>query len=270
MSVQSTPEFGIRLRAHLAGRRRGFTAIEMVAVATIMVILSLILVLNVRKRVDESKVAAAKDEINELSKIESLVFAETGHFFILQDLDNTDNYPAVSGTDLPVSYYAGTTVTVFQVPNVNPLRQALVKSTNQWNTNGAWEGPYTTFKRFALIGDLAALRPELFWDPVGGHFGPIMPLIANDDKYPLDPWGNPYIFEVRLDSAGKIYGGRIYSLGPDGMPGIVLPSAVVQPFPTTADGDYANGKYFHTPSATYPTGQLGITGRTGDDLVIEF
>ena len=132
-----------------------------------------------------------------------------------------------------------------------------------------WRGPYTQFKRYIGMGDLNTLRPELIYVGDASHLGPIVPaeplprgasMYDTNDKYPLDPWGNPYIFEVLPNSQG----GRIYSLGPDGMPGTVAPSQ-------TTDPNYVNGLYFHTYNAvTSPNGKLGITGQMGDDLVQDF
>lgn len=254
MSVQSTPEFAIRPQAHRASRRRGFTAIEMVAVATIMVILSLILVINVRKRVDESKIVAAKEEINQLGNIESLVYGENSHYFPLQDLDNSDNYPATSGTDLPMAYfsdnltsYPQTTVTQFVA--LSGPRQSLQQN---------WKGPYTQFKKYKTLQDLVVQWPEFFSVNGGTIMAAEDPLSVPpqlydaNDKYPLDPWGNPYIFEVLPNGQG----GRISSLGPDGMPGTV----------TTPPTGPLPGVIFHTPSADYPQGRLGA----GDDLHQDF
>ena len=60
-------------------RRRGFTAIEVSAVATIIAILALILIPIMRGRVDEAKRVAATEDMSGIEKAETLAFADTGH-----------------------------------------------------------------------------------------------------------------------------------------------------------------------------------------------
>lgn len=222
-------------------RQAGFTAIEISAVATIIAILSLILIVVVRNRVEESKVVAAKDDMTGIEKAEQIVFGYTGKFFRLQDLTRADE---VLPTDIPAT-------------------RALKMPRGTWNTpfylstetdyvGANWKGPFVNYHRTVAMGDLLAERPYLFRSPdLGGTLGggPLMVLEKdrfdfknpNGDalapstsgssslrQHPVDPWGNPYIFfgpGVIGTAGGQMaeadpnsYGSAaVYSLGPNGI-----------------------------------------------------
>jgi hypothetical protein len=138
-----------------------------------------------------------------------------------------------------------------------------------------WTGVQISLHRSATVQSVRAGQPYLFSDGNASGGGPILlldddlPALGTDNiQYPLDPWGNPYIFQGpgRVTdpsvAAGQIRGldpgigvtetnfstAVVYSLGPDGRPGNVA--------------NVAN------PLAYYR--QLGAIGRPPDDLSREF
>lgn len=135
----------------------GFTAAEIITVVAIIAILALIVLPKYWKRMEESKVTAAKSEMKELANVEALVFAETGYYVRLRDLFQVQSSP-----------YA--TVTVWNFDDWKASAQ-------KWNPDSGfterkvlgerWKGPYIQY------------QPKKF----------------HETTYePLDPWGNPYWF----------------------------------------------------------------------------
>jgi prepilin-type N-terminal cleavage/methylation domain-containing protein len=269
-----------RLTTPAGAGRRGFTAIEISAVATIIAILALILIPIVRKRVDESKVVAAQDDMIGIEKAELMAYGQTGHYFRLHDLDrpepSQDDLTALNPADLANSQ------AVLKVPPGYWDRPTIQYSeTNYLISN--WKGPYMTFNRAQTLNFIALNYLQLIRTPdsavSGALNGPLM-IIKADDKdwttavgamnnrrYPTDPWGNPYLFfgpgKISLlggqtavaEAELKDYSNAaIYSLGPDGNPGSLLASDPLSFFRETAELPANFGK------------GLG----TGDDLKREF
>jgi hypothetical protein len=140
-----------------------------------------------------------------------------------------------------------------------------------------WRGPFAAPHRYRSVYDLLRTRPELFrGESVVGlnpEEGPILVLEADDEdelgdaalqlrsKYPIDPWGNPYLFfgpgrmgnvggRIAITNETNFNTAVVYSMGPNGLP-----------------GDQATGL---TDSALYFR-ETGVLGREGtDDLVREF
>lgn len=233
----------------LAPRRRrlGFTAIELTAVASIIAILALILMPIVRKRVAQTRLVAAEDDMRTIEIAETLANADTGFFFRLSDLNN----PSVIETLLQADPEGA----IRTVPN-GYWNQPITNFFNNTNFDQAalsqivqnWKGPYTSFNntKSELLAVLLTTQPEMFrtfpGSGPGSNDGPILVLtggssqedddLLRDEETPIDPWGNPYLFfgPNRVGrNAGTIalnqneetdFGVSIvYSLGPNGLPG---------------------------------------------------
>lgn len=278
-----------RMRHLLPGRSdRGFTALEVTAVAAIIAIMALILIPIMRTRVEAAKIVAAQDDMNSIEKAETLVFADTGRYVRLQDLIRPAADPLILADPLNVSY-----TRELKRPPQAVWNRALLP--NEIATFAKiWKGPQIAMHRSQPILSLIAQAPYLFTQtdvvataPSGG---PILFLtgtpagdvqtaidagINSTLQYPTDPWGNPYLFfgpgfVTDPQSAAGTTGGlnpnlpvlpapqtgteinygtaAVYSLGPDGRPGTT--AAIVDPL-----------SYYR---------EAGFLGVGGDDLVREF
>lgn len=212
--------------------RRGFTAVEIAMVASVIAILALLILPIFRQRAEDAREVAANDELSGLTKALLLVEADMpGARFSpqLSDLDNRENTAAAPATattlDLEpprIRWFPSTTTGVsgsFQVIPTDAEWQTVVSS---------WRGPYIAQRKTMPLSEVFRLFPRLTNRP--GNNGPIKvpnPALAGDepytqanidnDRYPLDPWGTPYLF---FGPDETIYNVRvIYSLGPDGLPG---------------------------------------------------
>ncbi|MFP4379026.1 MAG: hypothetical protein ACLFUS_00875 [Candidatus Sumerlaeia bacterium] len=240
-----------RLFASLHSRKRlGFSAVEIIAVATVIAILAMILVPMLRDRIEKAKIQATKDEMRNIALAIGLAQAKTGKYFRLQDLDNLGQEPsALNDTTDDMSAL----VPFFAYDSAGNLVR--VSRSVLANT---WEGPFTNVQNFTTIEELNTIRPSIIsrfdvTDP-----GPTYDLISatsdgpiswfedtaepdrdeDQDTYPLDPWGNPYLFFVSVgeiqpntlgggtlplypDAKTINFHGRpvIFSMGPNGMPG---------------------------------------------------
>ncbi len=227
------------MRLFVSARHRtsekGFSLAEVGAAAAILAIMSLLVIVLVRERVQEARLTACQDDLVSLMKAETLAYADTNQFFRLQDLDNTAEPNAHPAVALPQAYWN----MPFQGAAGNTLRKTL---------ESRWKGPYTAVPGNTTLNDILNIdgRTEFFWG-VAGAGGPIL-LIQPDtsaatepysDKIPVDPWGNPYIFfgpGKITDELGSVsvsqppldppngpetdFGNSvIYSMGPDGFPG---------------------------------------------------
>jgi len=217
---------------------RGFTAIEISMVVTVIAILALLILPLFRDRVEAARRAAVQDELQSLMKAELLAFADTHYFFRLQDLDNTTEF-----NDPPLRPDEEVPICSWNRPFTPEEREKLRTGSN------AWKGPYISVSKYKYmeLQDAIAAVPEFFWS-YSGPGGPIMDLTGTDwwpdpnvpiaadapeDKILIDPWGTPYLFfgTGKLLEEGGAYimqessfgHGAIYSLGPDGMPGDGVP-----------------------------------------------
>lgn len=218
---------------------RGFTAIEISMVVTVIAILALMILPLFRDRIEAARKAAAQDEMQTLMKAETLAHADTGWFYRLQDLDNTTQY-----YDPPVRPQEEVPITSWNLPFSREDRQRLRTGSL------AWKGPYISTSRFKFmeLQDAVVSVPEFFWS-YPGRGGPILNVLTPgaadwwpdpnvpiqnvadqpDDKILIDPWGTPYLFfgAGRLLEEGGAYiqqetnfgNAVIYCLGPDGYPG---------------------------------------------------
>lgn len=241
-----------------AARQRGFTAIEIAMVATVIAILALIVLPIFRNRVDEAKIAAARADLSSLQKAETLAQADTGFFLRLEDLDNTQGNPYSSPTSAP-PINGVTLETPFFVYAPGPAATRRNLSLAEWrNLSGTsstpkFRGPYTSFQRHLTYGEIYTSSPYRFyilrsqrtsdkeraaiWDvpemekTADGFFD------SADNRIPVDPWGNPYLF---FPATGEtLYTNSvIYSMGPNGFPGdgtrAADPNAYLRPDPNVA------------------------------------
>ncbi len=220
-----------------AKRRSAFTVIELVAVASIMAILSLILVQQLRVRVEESRKSAAMADLRTLANIITLCQAETRNYFPLQ---------CYASINLPDSWIIR-----------DPGGQWMQHTDNVPTLLASWAGPYTTFNNSLSMDRMATSFGYLI-----SPSGPIYPVQSTDMlrelRYPLDPWGNPYIVSFLNGSLNSksIEVRAVYSLGPDGRPGAASTA--------TNPADYRPWNRDAIPNS----GELGREG--SDDLKNEF
>ncbi|MDK2971241.1 MAG: hypothetical protein PWP23_996 [Candidatus Sumerlaeota bacterium] len=222
---------------HSQRSNAGFTAVEMAMVATVIAIIALLILPIFRQRAEAAREAAVVDELSSLAKAQLLVEADTGIQARLQDLDNgqgIDNGLS-NAVATPLAAWNGTLETVL------PISRATIDAN--------WKGPYAAPKNFLYVGDINAdafLSNYIYQGPgspgfiyvVGNGYEPAYtggeaddfssPDINNlpGDRYPVDPWGQPYIFygQGRFpadDLTESTFNSSVlYSLGPDGIPGL--------------------------------------------------
>lgn len=246
---------------HRAQHRRGFTAIELSAVVTIIAILALILITVMRKRVEEAKITAAQADMRQISVSQQLIHADTGHHVRLFDMAR----PEPEAGDSLATIQAKLPKASWDTPNDTSLF-------NAWREG--WKGPYAAPQRTSTVYEIVRGYPQAFrGDSVAGltpQDGPMLIINADNTdeqgqgaltrmRYPIDPWGNPYIFF----GSGRITPGSyplainpanetnfttaaIYCTGKNGVPGDRL--------------NPASAHYYRE------TGELG----TDDDLIFQF
>lgn len=203
--------------------RLGFTAIEITMVATIIAIIALLILPMFRSRAETAKVVAAQDELDSIVKTAVLASADTGNWFRLQDMDNSTlaNFPPQEpDLEVPIAFW-NRAIT-------DAERQSL-------RSPDRWQGPYLVFKKTTTLGLMLASNYPALWrngGPIfhignGGGAATTLGIDSDDDRYPTDPWGSPYIFfapgRLNNPSSGvteSTFGnGAVYSLGPNGVPG---------------------------------------------------
>lgn len=209
---------------------RGFTAVEIAMVASVIAILALLILPIFRQRAEEARVAAVEDELASLVKALLLVEADMpggGYLVQLNDLDNRSNPtldvlndPLTPDLDPPVSFW-NRDLGEFQFLNLTQVADRARYQTILSN----WKGPYVAWKNTVSLLELrdrASLQP---YTNQGANQGPISipaPPVYNNfdlgaDRYPVDPWGNPYLL---FGPEETIYNVRVlYSVGPNGVPG---------------------------------------------------
>jgi len=243
------------MRRHLptTTHPKGFTAIEIAMVASVIAILALLILPLFRSRSEEAKLTAARDELQSLAKALLLTEADTGHFYRTQDLDNGPTASDASGiirTDIDVPIvYSGVNPDLTDVPWVTLTTQQrnrlipAVGNTNQIVGSSVWRGPYISFQKSVPYSFLKAANPELFvdlggpmYDVTGARSFPYPGggvIDAPADRIPVDPWGAPYLF-INLSETG--YGPRLlYSMGPNGLPGDNTPPYLYSSYRTGGD-----------------------------------
>lgn len=250
-------------------RRAGFTAIEVSAVATIIAIMALILIPIVRNRVEEARRVAAMDDMKGIETGQSLAYGYANLYFRLQDLTRPESVSTGNPVQQGIEFLKLPPATWNQ-----PLASSQVA-----NLAENWKGAFVAYHNTRSVRELVALFPFLFRSPnndavAGTGAGPILVQGRDDEDwlgatggldralYPIDPWGNPYIFfgpgaigvigNPAVDAANQqnYSNAVVFSMGPDGVP------ASNQ----AAFGNAVN--YFRE------TGLLGAVG--SDDLKREF
>ncbi len=238
---------GRRLR-----RRRGFTAVEIAMVATVIAILALLILPIFRKRTDEAKLAAANDELQSLAKAILIIESDLDGFQPrLQDLDNIErNTATISNVTLdpPIAEWnrtLGFAIDGFTV--VADTRPTVIQN---------WRGPYIAFRRADSVQNIVAIYglnitytnggPIYVVGDDGPNYNGSVSDDAANDRYPLDPWNSPYLFYGRETDFNVRY---LVSMGPNGVPG---------------DGVGGPPNPFQRP------GTGGAELGTGDDLVFPF
>jgi len=206
--------------------QKGFTAVELTMVATIIAILALLIIPILRNKAELAKKTACIDEMNSFAKIQTIAHAETGYFFRLQDLDNTKEMRDPSTEKPPYEKELP-----FFAWNGEPLNRVALYS--------KWEGPYVEYNDSVdtkvilskTLANLASFSPSLDYfyttysptvstnNVAGGIFGYQHQAGGNyqNDEIPLDPWGNPYFFYGPGNYDETSYTScAVMSLGPDG------------------------------------------------------
>lgn len=141
----------------------GFTAAEIVTVIAIIAILALIVIPRYWQRTEEAKITAAKDEMQQIAKMESLAYADTGVYVFPSNLMQVtkSQYAVVTvwsfDTWLNASPYQPSNFSTGYFLNGDPAQPVLAPLGDIWN------GPYIVYQKFDTTLNL-----------------------------PVDPWGKPY------------------------------------------------------------------------------
>jgi hypothetical protein len=252
---------------------------EIAMVATVIAILALIVIPIFRNRVNEAKIAAARADISSLMKAEILAHADTDFYYRLEDLDNVQmaadasTQPPSLGITIetpPIVYYAGPGSDTNNPRGLDlPSWRVLAGTQN----NPKFKGPYATLTRTEEYNKLRTAFPILFRNSNGDQYSAIRDLpsgsalLGNSSLYdseqnriPVDPWGNPYLFFPENPLETSYSYNAIYSMGPDGLP---ADDETRQVYFSNVRQDYTReGK-----SITDPTDDL--LGK-GDDLEVRF
>lgn len=254
--------------------RKGFTAIELAAVASIIAILALILIPIVRNRLEAARETAVLDDMRTIEVAQMMANADTAFYFRLNDLDN-------AALDLdtwnnPASTVGQLNVATASVPNGVWNRNFSIgeQTTGSPKNIGAigatWAGPYTTFNKTKFVKLTPGLATAIGrfravdistvpGTTTGAGLGPIPIHVdgsdpMNDDAnrsedYPIDPWGGAYIFfgpgrfGGQLGNTALISNGVtetnfgvavVYSTGPNLFPGNTTAEAAINYFRETA------------------------------------
>ncbi len=217
---------------------KGFTAVEIAMVASIIAILALLILPIFRQRAEEARKVAVQDELQSLTKALLLVEADipSGGFLPrLNDLDNPENTTITAlstptpGFDPPRARW---------IPGTSALTPGIFDAITpdaQYYSGVVpfWKGPYVAMKntctlQYILDNYLQATDrlegPIAILDTTSGAPNPIDGDLANStDRYPVDPWGSPYLL---FGPEETVYNSRaLYSLGPNRNPGLqVIPA----------------------------------------------
>lgn len=244
--------------------QRGFTAVEIAMVATVIAIFALIVLPIFRNRVEEAKLSAARADLTSLMKAEILAKADTGFYLRLEDLDNTENNVPNAPAD-GITYQ--TPPFAYPVGNAS-LRDSLTQAQIEQLAGPAsapkFRGPYISFQRFTTYGELKAstLASLVLQSLTGDKLSPIQDVPISSAKsaglydsdanrIPVDPWGNPYLFFPSTNETAYS-NSVIYSMGPNGVPG---------------DGSLGGfSAYIRPASGTLLPGNLGAD----DDMQVQF
>lgn len=191
----------VRLSAH---RQHGFSMVELIISVVIISLLTLTLTPVVINRVEEAKIAAAREDLKALAAAEERAALETGYYYRIYALNDgrgdgdnrtsappnmnniTDPNHIESIMDIPLMSAYGTPTKIF------------IKTTGTVSGSNLGSQDYMT--------NYTALWSQIDRDK-GFSFGWKGPYInwtrdVNMNDWPDDPWGNDYIFFVM---GGAIY-----------------------------------------------------------------
>ncbi len=234
--------------------KRGFTAVEIAAVATIIAILALLILPIFRQRTEDARRVAAEDELQSLVKALLLVEADMpgGNFLPrLNDMDNRAD-PQLATIDPTTQDLAPPRVRWFRGTAETPGTFEPIPNAEYFNSVVPnWRGPYIAMRRSISLSQLQEQFP-LALDTAQGPIAIIPEVdgqVLDDDRYPVDPWGSPYLLFGADDPPWNSR--ALYSLGPDGLPG----------GPETRGGEVDNPAFWDRRNEV-----LG----TGDDLFFIF
>lgn len=209
---------------------RGFTAVEIAMVASVIAILALLVLPIFRQRAEEAREAAVQDELDSMTKALLLIEADMpGGNFIpqLSDLDNRRD-ENVQNLNNNFNNLAPPVVRwrsdgeLGQAPTANRGEFVILSEPEFLRTVVQnWQGPYASIKKSISLAELDLPAFDNFTQANQGPIlipsGPFSPQELQEDRYPVDPWGNPYLL---FGPGETIYNTRaIYSLGPNGVPG---------------------------------------------------
>lgn len=185
----------------------GVTLTELLAVLVIVAILATLAIPATTRRLHQSRVSAARAEVETLAKAEDVCGLTHGFYVPLQVLDNLpideDTRDPQTTDDLQNEF--GRTIFLIDVntPLLNQISnpQAQLDSINSADPRvremiTSWAGPFANFHRY-FIGQ-----------NFGGTTSPSNQLSADQvaRDFPLDPWGNPYRFYSPIGIIGSTQG----------------------------------------------------------------
>lgn len=251
-------------RATRPGRdRRGFTAVEIAMVASVIAILALLILPIFRQRSEEARLVAAKDELQSIVKAIQLLEADIpggNHLVQLSDLDNLEWQEGTvpPGTEPHIepgrSKWFRDPATPANSRFVMPGEVAGFHPVGTYNTSIApnWRGPYLAFRNTVSLAQIANNFPAMVhpFGPIRIFGAPYNAASLQADRYPIDPWGNPYLL-FGPENETNFNFRAVYSLGPDGLP-----------------GGQAERALLGVPANAHRR-QAGLLG-TGDDLEFRF
>ncbi len=259
----------------------GFTAIEIAMVAAVIAILSLIVLPIFRNRVEDAKIAAAQADLSALMKAQQVVKADTDAYARLEDLDNVEllgytSMPA-GGVNKEVPWFRYIKPRVGFSPDPQ-TREAMTDAQRSLfagtELKPVWRGPYIAFQNAIRYEDFRNTTLSPLYDRLSATGSNGLEAAVQDDvskdhednRIPVDPWGNPYMFFPPSgnaadpnDNNGAYSTSAIYSMGPNGMPGdgslFANPQAYTRSYAIQNPGD---------------PGALGSNDPDSDDLMVEF
>lgn len=208
---------------------RGFTAVEIAMVATVIAIIALLALPMFRKRTEEAREAAVYDELATMAKMQLLAEADTGFQVRLQDLLKPELDPAL--TNVTIKTWDGEIIQDQTLLNNFKGPYIAISNKNSVPLNelsSFWYNP-TDGNGFIFVIDV---------DPLASR-NPLTGEDADDivnDLYPIDPWGNPYVFfgegNLNFGQPGEtnFNSSILISFGPDGVAGQSAGDIISNPF----------------------------------------
>ncbi len=189
-------------------KNQAFTLVEMVVVIAVVALLSAIIVPLVAKQIDDAKIAKAKNEM-------TVIAAAIGQFYKDTGVWPAASYDGTTRTDNALDGLVSSTAVDADVAAMSPT--AVSYGFTATGNDDWYDAGQTVIDANLDIFDnhLNANNPD--GDGAGyassGEFrwrGPYLPPIG------LDPWGRPYMCNIRAAHSGSSNQCVIFSAGPDG------------------------------------------------------